>query len=231
MYVQKNTYTYIHHTDMSVFDTYMSVSNTDKTECACICMNVYVCGFHRNSIAFLLSLYDVCIFGIDTSTYIHVWICMYDVCILSLFCLNSASILNLSWAHTAPVSAPVSARLHRRLRGHIAVASPHRIGSASHRCTKRRRLANFIRIKGAADWADSLHADWRSGASTTAGSGRSDDEDICRSHGREVVTRWSSKSYAMHRPMRSIELKHCTAQSTQKTQKIKPWYAVLCTIP
>jgi hypothetical protein len=86
-----------------------------------------------------------------------------------------------------------------------------------HRSTKRRRLANFIRIKGA---ADSLHADWRSGASTTAGSARSDDEDICRSHGREVVTRWSSKSYAMHCPMRSIELKHCTAQSTQKTQKL-----------
>jgi hypothetical protein len=71
MYVQKNTYTYIHHTDTSVLDTYMSVSNTDKTEYACICLNVYVWGFHWNSIVFVLSLYVVCIFVIDTSTYIH----------------------------------------------------------------------------------------------------------------------------------------------------------------
>ena len=31
-----------------------------------------------------------------------------------------------------------------------------------------------------------------------------------------------------HRPMRSKELKHCTAP---KTQTIKPWYEALCTIP
>jgi len=59
--------------------------------------------------------------------------------------------MNDTAPNSAPVSAPFSARLHRRLRGHIAVASPHCIGSASHRCTKRRRLANFIRIVGAAD--------------------------------------------------------------------------------
>ncbi len=37
-----------------------------------------------------------------------------------------------------------------------------------------------------------------------------------RSHGRKVVTRWSSKSYArctVCRPMRSKELMHCTAKS------------------
>ncbi len=61
MYVQKDTYTYWHHTDMFVLDRYMSVSNTDKTECACICLNVHVCDFYRNSIVFVLSLYDICI--------------------------------------------------------------------------------------------------------------------------------------------------------------------------
>ena len=58
MYVQKNTYKYKHHTDMFVFDTYMSVCNTDNTECACICLNVYVCDSPRNSIVFVLNLYD-----------------------------------------------------------------------------------------------------------------------------------------------------------------------------
>ena len=94
MYVQKDTYKYKHHTDMFVLDTYMSVSNTDNTECACICLDVYVCDFDRNSIVFVSSLYDDCILGIDTSTHIHVCICMYDVCILSVLCLNSESILN-----------------------------------------------------------------------------------------------------------------------------------------
>jgi hypothetical protein len=62
-----------------------------------------------------------------------------------------------------------------------------------------------------------LHADWRSGA-TSAGSRRGDDEDTCRSHGRKVVTRWSSIRYGQCsvRWGRSIELNHCTAQSTQK---------------
>ena len=100
MYVQKDTYTYKHHTDMSVLNTYMSVFNTDMSECACICLNVYVFYFHWDSIVFLLSLYVVCFFAIDTSTYIHVWICMYDVCIVSVFCLNSASILSYIQAHT-----------------------------------------------------------------------------------------------------------------------------------
>jgi hypothetical protein len=65
-----------------------------------------------------------------------------------------------------------------------------------------------------------LHADWRSGA-TSAGSRRGDDEDKCRSHGRKVVTRWSSIRYAQCtvRWGRSIELNHCTAQSTQKIWK------------
>ena len=58
-----------------------------------------------------------------------------------------------------------SARSHRRC---IAVASPshrrialqpHRIAAASHRCTKRRRLADFIRITYASGAADSLYAD------------------------------------------------------------------------
>ena len=100
MYVQKDTYTYIHHTDMSVLNTYMSVFNTDMSECACICLNVYVFYFLWDSIVFLLSLYVVCFFAIDTSTYIHVWICMYDVCIVPVFCLNSASILSYIQAHT-----------------------------------------------------------------------------------------------------------------------------------
>jgi hypothetical protein len=94
MYVQKDTYTYIHHTDMSVLDTYMSVFNTDKTECACICLNVYVCDFHRDSIVFLLSLYDVCFFGIDTSKYIH-------ACILNVSCLYLACILSISGLYLA----------------------------------------------------------------------------------------------------------------------------------
>ena len=92
MYVQKDTYKYKHHTDMFVFDTYMSVCNTDNTECACICLNVYVCDSPRNSIVFVLNLYDVCILGLDTSLYIHVCICMYLVCIiLYLACIFSAS--------------------------------------------------------------------------------------------------------------------------------------------
>ncbi len=43
-------------------------------------------------------------------------------------------------AYTAPVSAPVSVRLHRRLRGRITVASPsrcRRIASAPHRVAAR----------------------------------------------------------------------------------------------
>ena len=120
--------------------------------------------------------------------------------------------------------------------GFCAVASPsarshrRRIVAALHRSAKRRRLANFIRItyaSGAADW---LYTVWRSGASTSAGSGRSDDEDICWSHGLKVVTRWSSKSYAMHRPMRSKDLKHCTEQNKRQlnrrngTGRTKPKY-------
>ncbi len=58
MYEQKDNYTYIHHTDMSVLDTYMSVSNTDKSECACICLNVLVCDSPMNSMMFVLCLYD-----------------------------------------------------------------------------------------------------------------------------------------------------------------------------
>ncbi len=100
MYVQKDTYTYIHHTDMSVLDTYMSVSNTDKTECACICLNVYVCDSPRNSIVFVLSLYDVCILRKDTSLYIHVCIlhvsCLYFACILSISCLYLACIFQFA---------------------------------------------------------------------------------------------------------------------------------------
>jgi hypothetical protein len=61
MYEQKDTYTYRHHTDMSVLDTYMSVLHTNKSECVCICLNVYVSESHMNIILFVLSLYDVCI--------------------------------------------------------------------------------------------------------------------------------------------------------------------------
>ena len=138
------------------------------------------------------------------------------VTILLYFCKNTciycASFCAGFRAGFCAVASP-SARSHRR---RIAVASPshrrialqpHRIAAASRRCTKRRRHADFIRITYASGAADSLYTDWKSGASTTAGSGRSDDEDICRSHGRKVVTRWSSKSYAMHRPMRSKDLK------------------------
>ena len=62
MYEQKDTYIYIHHTDMSVLDTYMSVFFTDKSECACICVNVFVSDSEMTSILFVLSLYHVCIF-------------------------------------------------------------------------------------------------------------------------------------------------------------------------
>jgi hypothetical protein len=93
MYVQKDTYKYKHHTDMFVFDTYMSVCNTDNTECACICLNVYVCDSPRNSIVFVLNLYDVCILGLDTSSYIHVCICMYLVCIFHVFCMYPVCII------------------------------------------------------------------------------------------------------------------------------------------
>ena len=72
-------------------------------------------------------------------------------------------------------SAPVSARFLRQfLRGciavcavalqshcrRIAIASPHRIGAASRRCTKCRRLADFIRITFASGPADSLQKKW-----------------------------------------------------------------------
>jgi hypothetical protein len=69
----------------------------------------------------------------------------------------------ISAAISAPVSAPVSARWNRRLRAshrrRIAIASAHRIAAASRRCTKLRRLANFIRITFASGAANSLHAD------------------------------------------------------------------------
>ncbi len=93
MYVQKDTYTYKHHTDMSVLNTYMSVFNTDMSECACICLNVYVCDSPRNSIVFVLNLYGVCILGLDTSSYIHVCICMYPVCIFHVFCMYPVCII------------------------------------------------------------------------------------------------------------------------------------------
>ncbi len=73
MYEQKDTYIYRHHTDMSVLDTDMSVLHTDKSECACICLNVYVSDSLIDSIVFVLSLYDVCISGTET-------------CILSVSC-------------------------------------------------------------------------------------------------------------------------------------------------
>jgi cysteine sulfinate desulfinase/cysteine desulfurase-like protein len=73
MYEQKDTYTYRHHTDMSVSDTYMSVLHKDKSECVYICLNVYVSDSHMDSIVFVLSLYDVCISGTET-------------CILSVSC-------------------------------------------------------------------------------------------------------------------------------------------------
>ncbi len=65
MYEQKDTYTYRHHTDMSVSDTYMSVLHTDKSVCAYICLNVYVSDSPMDSIVFVLSLYDVCISGTE----------------------------------------------------------------------------------------------------------------------------------------------------------------------
>ena len=166
-------------------------------------MDWYICIL--KCISACIWLFFDCIFR----TYIHIWItyalyvsdCIWVHICLYLRPVSAPISAPVSAPVSTPVSAPVSARLHRRLRGHIAVASQHRIGGASHRSTKRRRLANFIRITYASGSADSLYTDWRSGAWTTAGSGRSDDEDICWSHGREVVTRWSSKSYAMHRPM------------------------------
>jgi hypothetical protein len=73
MYEQKDTYTYRHQTYMSVLDTYISVLHTDKSECAYICLNVYVSDSTMDCIVFVLSLYDVCISGTDT-------------CILSVSC-------------------------------------------------------------------------------------------------------------------------------------------------
>ena len=110
---------------------------------------------------------------------------------------------------------------HRFLRGRFAVcsvASPshRRIASAPHRVAAVAwRLANFIRITIASGAADSLHADWRSGA-TAAGSRRSDDEDTSRSSGRNFVTRWSSRSYARFAPSDEeyrVEALHSTIHS------------------
>jgi hypothetical protein len=128
--------------------------------------------------------------------------------------------------------------LHRFLRSRIAVCV---VSSPSHRRIASRRWvdADFIRISSAsgAQAADSLHADWRSGA-TSAGSRRGDDEDTCRSHDRKVVTRWSSISYAQCTVRWGRSWITVTAQHKlqlhnprKKTQTIKLWYAVLCTIP
>jgi hypothetical protein len=77
---------------------------------------------------------------------------------------------------------------HRRIASAPQPSHRHRIGAigASRRCTNRRWPEDFIRNTFASGAADSLHA--RSGASA-AGSGRSEDEDTCQSHGRKVVTR------------------------------------------
>ena len=150
MYEQKDTYIYRHHTDMSVLDTYMSVLHTDKSECAYICLNVYVSDSLMDSILFVLSLYDVCISGTET-------------CISSVSCLYLVSIILESAPVSAPppaVSAPGSARLHRRLRGRIAVTSSshRRIASAPHRVAAR-NAGDFIKITFVSGAADSLHAD------------------------------------------------------------------------
>ena len=81
---------------------------------------------------------------------------MYLVCILSVLYLNSAPVS----APPPAVSAPVSARLHCRLRGRIAVTSPshRRIASAPHRVAAR-NAGDFIKITFANGAADSLHAD------------------------------------------------------------------------
>jgi hypothetical protein len=133
-------------------------------------------------------------------------------------------------AYTAPVSvlvsAPVSAWLHRRLRGRIAVASP------SH----HRRIAlapHSVAARNAGDLPTSLELHMPVVQPTRCT--RTEEvepqqlamgEAMMRTHDEVIVERLllddSSKSYAVHHPMRSIELKHCTAQSTQKTQTIKP---------
>ena len=122
---------------MSVLDTYMSVLHTDKSECACICLNVYVFDSPINSIVLVLSLYDVCISGTDT-------------CILSVSCLYLVSIISEFCAGFCAGSCPgfcaiesPSAWSHR---SYIAVASPshRRRIAASH----RRRISSLHEMQG-----------------------------------------------------------------------------------
>jgi hypothetical protein len=78
---------------------------------------------------------------------IHVY-CLYLVCIrvLSVLCLNSAPVFAPPPAVSVPVSAPVSARLHRCLSCRIAVTSPshRRRIAASH----RHRIASLHEMQG-----------------------------------------------------------------------------------
>ena len=112
--------------------------------CATMCMY-----FARNTCTYLHWFVSLCssIFYENTCTYLQiptVGMCRYLTVFFSGFCAGFCAV------------ASPPARLHRR---RIAIALPHRIGAASRRCTKRRRLADFIRITFASGAADPLHAE------------------------------------------------------------------------
>ena len=97
-------------------------------------------------------------------------------------------------AITSPQRIAAASPLHDH---RIAILSPQRIGAASRRCTKCRRLVDFIRITQDSHLpvvplpTRCTRKKW-SLSKFSRGlwpSGQSDDEDTCRSHGRKVVTR------------------------------------------
>ena len=108
----------------------------------------------------------------------------------------------------------------------IAIASPQRIGAASRRCTKCRRLVDFIRITQDSHLpvvplpTRCTRKKWilSKFSSGLWPSGQSDDEDTCRSHGRKVVTRWCSKCY-QRCPIRKGVLCWSTAQHNQRKKR------------
>ena len=119
-----------------------------------------------------------CIFARNTGTYLQiptVGMCRYLTELFRIFCAGFCAVsspsarlhgrrMAVAWPSHCRCIA-VASPSHRRNASpphyhRIAIASPQRIGDVSRRCTKCRRLVEFIRItlaSGAA--ADSLHAE------------------------------------------------------------------------
>jgi hypothetical protein len=126
----------------------MSVLHIDKSECACICLNVYVSDSPMTSIVFVLSLYDVCISGKDTC--ILSILCLYLVSIIPEFCTGFCDAAGGFCAGFCTgfcagfcLIASSSARSHR---SYIAVTTPsHRRRIAA---LHRRRIASLHEMQG-----------------------------------------------------------------------------------